>query len=179
MKLVVLVLSLLLLGSWLLLSYVLFGQVHISWLKLALPKTTAEFGDSIGILNGLFSALAVVLALVAVLLQGKELRASTEAQNEQANALRAQLIHQEKINSEQLKRSQTMLDQLQQQQIANRAIILQAQQQYHASEVARMDALLEKLEGNHEKADLFNNSVSKKKEHLNNLKNIQKQFQEI
>jgi len=41
-----------------------------------------------------------------------------------------------------------------------------------------MDALLEKLDGNHEKADLFNRCVSKKKEHIESLRSIQKQFSE-
>ena len=89
MKLVVLCISITIFSSWVILSWVLLGHADISWLTLSLPKTTSEFGDSVGILNGLFSAFAVVLALVAVLLQGRELKASTKAQNEQADALKA------------------------------------------------------------------------------------------
>lgn len=179
MRLFVFILSLGVFGAWILLSYVLLGGIDAPWLKLTLPKSTSEFGDSVGILNGLFSALAVVLALVAVLLQGKELKESTKAQNEQADALKAQLEYQERINSEQLKRSQTMMEQLQQQQIATRAVVLQAQQQYHSAEVARMDLVLEKIEGEHDKSELFSRCLQKKKDHLERLKEIQKQFDEI
>lgn len=179
MKLIVFTLSIVVFGAWLLLSYVLLGHVDVPWLELSLPQSTSEFGDSISILNGLFSAFAVVLALVAVLLQGKELKESTKAQNEQADALKAQLAHQEQVNNEQLKRSQTMLEQLQQQQLATRAVVLQAEQQYHSAEVTRMDGILEKIDGNHEKSDLFKHCVQKKKEHIERLKTIQKQFNEI
>lgn len=150
-------------GTWVSLSYFLLGGVSIPWLELTLPKSTSEFGDSVGILNGLFSALAVVLAQVAVLLQGRELKESTKAQSEQANALKAQLKQQELINSEQFKRSQTMMGQLQQQQIATRVIILQAQQQYHSAEITRMDSILEKIEGNHAKNELLKDAYQKRK----------------
>ena len=179
MKILIILISLTLFTSWLLLSYFLLGHMDASWLQVKLPESTAELGDSLGILNGLFSALAVVLALVAVLLQGRELRASTKAQNEQAEALKAQLIHQEKINEEQLRRSQTMIEQLRQQQIATQVITLQAQQNYHATEIARMEAVLEKLEGNHEKAELFNNSLNKKKQHITEQSNIIKKIKEL
>jgi hypothetical protein len=179
MKLVVLCISITIFSSWVILSWVLLGHADISWLTLSLPKTTSEFGDSVGILNGLFSAFAVVLALVAVLLQGRELKASTKAQNEQADALKAQLENQEKVNDEQLRRSHTMVEQLQQQQIANRAIILQAQQQYHSAEIVRMDAILEKLDGRRDKEDVFNRCLAKKNDHIADLKAVHKEIKAI
>ena len=177
--LVVVVLSVLLFGSWLALSVVLLGWVSVETFTLTLPNSTAEFGDSIGMLNGLFSSFAVLLALVAVVLQGRELRASTDAQNKQAEALRKQLDTQKKINEQQLVRSQTMIDQLRQQQLANEVVVLQAQQQYHASEIARMDAILDKIGGNREKSDLFESCVSKKKEHIAELGSIHSQIKKI
>lgn len=179
MRFIVFILAITVFGAWVSLSYFLLGGVSIPWLELTLPKSTSEFGDSVGILNGLFSALAVVLALVAVLLQGRELKESTKAQSEQANALKAQLKQQELINSEQFKRSQTIMGQLQQQQIATRVIILQAQQQYHSAEITRMDSILEKIEGNHAKNELFKGCLSKKKEHIERLKVIQEEFKKI
>ncbi len=179
MKTLIFSLSLLLLGFWLFLSYFFLGHVKIEWLSLALPKTTAEFGDSIGTLNGLFSSIAVILALVAVLLQGKGLKASTKAQHEQADALKQQLENQGKITEEQLRRSRTMIDQLQQQQMTNKIIILQAQQQYHSTEILRMDGVLEQIESNPEKVDLFKNCVEKKKGHIAELKKVSKEFENL
>ena len=72
-----------------------------------------------------------------------------------------------------------MIGQLQQQQIANQVIILQAQQQFHSTEITRMDTILERLEGSHDKAELFNNCVSKKNDHIAALKNIHKKITEI
>jgi hypothetical protein len=179
MKLIVFLLGVVVFGAWALLSYVLLGGIDASWLKLSLPKSTSEFGDSIGILNGLFSALAVVLALIAVLLQGKELKESTKAQNEQTDALKTQLGHQERLNNEQLKRSQTMMEQLEQQQMATRALILQAKQQYHSSEIARMDAILDKIDGNHDKSDLFESCRLKKKGHIKSINTIQVELDKL
>ena len=57
---------------------------------LELPRSTSELGESMTIVEGMFSSLAVVFALIAVLLQGEELRKATDAQTTQANALVAQ-----------------------------------------------------------------------------------------
>jgi len=65
-----------------------------AWNSLAFPRTTSEAGDSLVVVEGLFSSLAVVLALVAVLLQGRDLKASALAQKDQAVALEVQSSQQ-------------------------------------------------------------------------------------
>lgn len=171
--------ALILIGMWCGLSGILLGYIDLSLANLKLPKNTAEYGDSLGILNGLFSAVAIFLALIAVLLQGKELKASTRAQNEQAEALLKQIIYQKELNDRNLEISSTMLQQLRQQQIKNQIHILQAKQQYHSSEIDRMDKVLEKISGNREKADLFESCVAKKKEHIHELNNIKKEMSNL
>lgn len=66
--------------------------------KIELPTSTAALGDSMAVLDGLLSSVAIMLGLVAVLLQGRELRASNEAQREQAENLARQLKMQKRSN---------------------------------------------------------------------------------
>ncbi len=49
----------------------------------SMPKDTSELGGSLGILDGLFSTIAIFLGLIAVILQGKELKEQTKAITEQ------------------------------------------------------------------------------------------------
>lgn len=63
-----------------------------------MPASAQALGDSLAILDGLFTSIAIVLGLVAILFQGKELKASTEAQTLQAEALSKQITQQEASN---------------------------------------------------------------------------------
>ena len=96
MRRVILLSVLIAVSIWLIWFLYLTGILSPSWLpaslaRLGRPGTTSELGDSLSLLEGLFSSVAVVLALVAVLFQSKELKESTKAQNEQAQALAKQL----------------------------------------------------------------------------------------
>lgn len=66
--------------------------------NLTLPNTTTELGDSLAVLDGLFTSIAIVLGLVAILLQGRELKESTKAQTEQAHSLSIQINQQDASN---------------------------------------------------------------------------------
>ena len=66
--------------------------------SMTLPKTTTELGDSLAILDGLFTSIAIVLGLIAILLQGRELKESTKAQTEQAHSLSVQIGQQDASN---------------------------------------------------------------------------------
>lgn len=179
MRFFIFIITLLIIGCWLVISLFLLGSIKIDGIYLALPTSTAAFSDSTGFLNGLFSSFAVVLALVAVLLQGRELKESNIAQKEQAEALKKQLEYQQKTTDAQLQRSQAIADQLAQQQMTNKVMILQAKQQYHSSEISRMDSIISKIQGNKDKSDLFTNCVAKKKEHLSELNNIKADIHEL
>ncbi|GAB6069905.1 hypothetical protein JCM30760_10020 [Thiomicrorhabdus hydrogeniphila] len=79
------------------------GGLSLIWLpesitKLSLPASTADLGNSLTVLDGLFTSIAIVLGLVAILFQGKELKASTDAQTLQAKALTEQIKQQEASN---------------------------------------------------------------------------------
>ena len=102
---------------WIGFTLILAGVISIEFFHIELPKNTAEFGDSMGLINGLFSSFAVILALVTVLFQGKELRESTLAQEAQAQALRHQIEQQQKLVTAQLQQSKAISEQLEQQQI--------------------------------------------------------------
>lgn len=179
MKTLVAIITVLFGGSLICLCYFLLGGFEVPWFNLTLPTTTAEFGDSIGILNGLFSSIAVLLALVAVLLQSKELKAATDAQNDQAKALQAQVESQKDLHLQQIKRSEAMLLQIEQQQLANKVIVLQAQNTYHASELARMDKILDKIKGKHDQSNLWESCLLKKKAHLAEIKVIHEKITEL
>jgi outer membrane murein-binding lipoprotein Lpp len=89
---------------WIILGAYLTGFISLSQFipdrlaSLALPKSTTELGDSLSILDGLFSSIAIVLGLVAIIFQGRELKESTKAQTKQANVLSAQMRQQEESN---------------------------------------------------------------------------------
>lgn len=75
------------------LSIALFsGLISNEWLpeallQLELPNSFAGVGEAMTTLDGLFSSIAIVLGLIAILFQEKELKASTDAQALQAKAL--------------------------------------------------------------------------------------------
>lgn len=88
---------------WLLSLALFSGVLPASWLpaslsQLELPTSFAHLGEAMATLDGLFSSIAIVLGLVAILFQGKELQASTEAQTLQAAALTQQISQQEESN---------------------------------------------------------------------------------
>lgn len=179
MRIFIFLITLTIFSSWIGLGGLLLGYIDFEGMKLGLPTNTAEFGDSTNVLNGLFSSFAVVLALVAVLLQGRELKESTKAQNEQAEALKKQLVHQQELTKAELIRSQAIVDQLKQQQTANQILLLQAQLQYHTGEISRMDIILDKYDGNFEKSDLYNGSRNKKQEHLASLRSLKQKIEKL
>ena len=144
---------------WILSICILSDFQWVNLLSLAKPKSTAELGDSLGLLNGLLSSIAIVLALLAVLIQSKELKDSTKAQNEQADSLKKQLDQQQAITGAQLKQAEAIAKQLEQQQISNRIVGLAARQRFLLSEMARMDLIIASNSG---KDDLIGNSKKKK-----------------
>ena len=105
-----------------------------------------------GLLNGLFSSITVVLALIAIIYQNKELRDSTKAQDEQALALNKQLLQQQKYSEIQLEK----------QQISNKIIALAARQKFIISEANRLSETIIELHDSFEQKELFNNCVYKK-----------------
>lgn len=79
------------------------GLIPLTWfpeqfLKLELPSSFDGLGNSMTILDGLFSSIAIVLGLIAILFQGRELKTSTDAQTLQAEALIRQISQQEASN---------------------------------------------------------------------------------
>ena len=101
--------------------------------QLKKPTSVNDLGESMGIIDGLFSSLAVFLALVAVIFQGRELKDSTAAQNEQAEALTDQVRRQDDSLQLQAKQTEALLEQIKKQ---DQSLQLQAKQ---------TEALLEQL----------------------------------
>ncbi len=88
---------------WVSLAALLTGYIPIEYFPenirhLSLPKSTSDLGDSLTILDGIFTSIAIVLGLIAILLQGKELKESTKAQTEQAHSLSIQIHQQNSAN---------------------------------------------------------------------------------
>lgn len=88
---------------WLAAIALLGGVIPSSWLpeslsKLEQPGNFAHLGEAMGTLDSLFSSIAIVLGLIAILFQGRELKASTDAQALQAAALTQQIVQQEESN---------------------------------------------------------------------------------
>ena len=79
-------------------GYIPEEQIPDKFTQLKLPKTTAELGDSLALIDSLFASVALVLGLVAILIQGKELKASTKAQTSQAKTLELQIKQQQDSN---------------------------------------------------------------------------------
>ena len=65
---------------------------------LELPTSLAGLGDALAITDGIFTTMAITLGLVAILLQGRELKASTDANAEQAKALWLQMKQTQEAN---------------------------------------------------------------------------------
>ena len=88
---------------WAAFNAYLLGIVPLSYvpeeiIRLSQPTSTASLGDSAAIIDSLFSSIALALGLIAVLMQGKELREATKAQSDQAISLAKQLQYQENLN---------------------------------------------------------------------------------
>jgi len=69
------------LGLWLFFIAYLAGYIPTyffpqNFSNLTLPATTTQLGDSLSILDGIFTSIAILLGLIAILLQGKELKES-------------------------------------------------------------------------------------------------------
>ena len=102
MRTTIFVLLVVCLASWFGFALILSGFLKIDGISslfpsVQFPETTSEVGASLNILQGLFSSLAIVFALVAVFIQGKELKESTDAQREQARALSSQIEMQAEV----------------------------------------------------------------------------------
>jgi hypothetical protein len=153
-KLFILIVSVIVLILWVGCLLLFLGHIPLisdEFLKISLPSTAAELGDTFGVVNGIFSGVAVVLALVAILIQGKELKASTRAQNEQAKALDETV----KLNA------------------------LALRLQYLLSEVERMDRMLKDISGDSSKANLFDHGAEKKAKFLKEAREIDKRMQSL
>ncbi len=88
---------------WLGVTLYLLGYIPLDFIpdnisKLKLPNSTGELGDSLALIDSLFASVALVLGLVAILIQGKELKESTNAQISQAEALILQIKQQKDSN---------------------------------------------------------------------------------
>ena len=88
---------------WAIFNAFLLGYVPVEFVpqkltSLKSPESIASLGDSAAIIDSLFSSLALALGIIAVLMQGRELRASTNAQTEQAVALSDQIKQQQESN---------------------------------------------------------------------------------
>lgn len=159
MRFFIIISTLLFLSLWILSSLYYIGVIEIPFLTLKLPNSTAELGDSMGLLNGLFSSITVVLALIAIIYQNKELRDSTKAQDEQAIALNEQALA---LNKQLLQQQKYSEIQLEKQQISNKIIALAARQKFIISEANRLSKTIIELHGSFEQKELFNNCVYKK-----------------
>ena len=96
---------------WAILALYLTGYISSEILpnnleKLTPPTTTTELGDSLSILDGVFASIAIVLGLIAILYQGKELKIQGEelknsaiAQKEQVEAMVTQTEQQKTTNA--------------------------------------------------------------------------------
>lgn len=103
MKLYVTLVFALFVALWLAAIAMFSGIIPTDWLpdSLATLKVSNSFegiGNAMATLDGLFSSIAILLGLVAILLQGRELKASTQAQTEQSEALSLQISQQEASN---------------------------------------------------------------------------------
>lgn len=99
MKYLLLLLGLLL-GLWVLLLTFSIGLLPLpeKIQALSLPTSLGELGDALAITDGLFTTIAISLGLIAILLQGRELKASTDANAEQAKALWFQMKQTQEAN---------------------------------------------------------------------------------
>jgi len=79
-------------------GYIPTEHIPENFRHLTLPKSTTDLGDSLAILDGIFTSIAIILGLIAILLQGKELKESTKAQTEQAHSLSIQIDQQNASN---------------------------------------------------------------------------------
>lgn len=103
MKFSVIAVFLVFLVLWLISIAILSGVFSLNWLpdslsSLALPEDFASLGNAMTMLDGLFSSIAIILGLIAILIQGRELKATNEAQTLQAKLLTEQLKQQESSN---------------------------------------------------------------------------------
>lgn len=149
--------STLVLAAWLYFFLVSVGKVDAPSLLdgVRLPKTMAELGDSLGVINGLMSSLAVVLALVTLAQQRKDAQRAKKDQNMATRMLSEQLANQNEAN-------QIMADQLTNQYRSMR-------QSYLVAEEARLQGILERIDGDHRKAELWTNVVKRKNKVLREL----------
>lgn len=61
---------------------------------LTLPKSWNELGDALGVLNGLFNSVAILLGLIALYMQGRQINESIR-QQKLANEITAKIAKQE------------------------------------------------------------------------------------
>lgn len=157
MKKVIAIFACLLLGLWCCYFLIALGVLpHLGLLDGLKPvSSVAELGDALGVINGFLSAITVVLALVAILIQGKELQESTVAQTKQAQAL---------------------TEQMQNQQATLMLQVLSTRQDYLLSEEKRMQEIMNRIEGQFDKKSLWENTKNKKQRILSELNTIEKKL---
>lgn len=176
MRSIVILSAILFVGLWTGSVYVLLGGEWANFSSLEYPSSTSDLGESLGLLNGLLSSIAIVLALLAVLIQSKELKDSTRAQNEQAESLKKQLEQQQSITKAQLKQAELITKQLEQQQISNRIVGLSARQRYLLSEMSRMDSIISSESASE---TLIDNCKKKKSRLQGEAKGIDKEIEDV
>lgn len=176
MRTIVIFSAILFVGLWIASVYVLLGAEWSNFFDLEYPASTSDLGESLGVLNGLLSSIAIVLALLAVLIQSKELKDSTKAQNQQAEALKKQLEQQQSITEAQLKQAEAIAQQLEQQQISNRIVGLSARQKFLLSEMSRMDSIISSESASE---TLIDNCKKKKSRLQNEAQDIDKEIEDV
>jgi hypothetical protein len=77
MKKIITISVLLFVGLWVLVGMLLTKTYYPDWIpqsirSLTFPSSTADLGQSFSILDGLLSSIAIILGLIAIILQGKQ-----------------------------------------------------------------------------------------------------------
>lgn len=145
MKKLILLFAISLFSMWLISGFFLLGLLPIPFANLTLPNSTSDFGNSMGIINGLLSAITITIALAAVCYQSKELRESTKVLNDQTESL---------------------VDYLKQKQISNKIIAISTRQSFLSNEIHRMDTTMSDIKGQTEKMNVFCRCKDKKNNYI-------------
>lgn len=178
MKIIITLLFLFFIFTWLGALALLAGYIPIEVLpsffaKIELPKNFALLGEAMGVLDGLFSSIAILLGLVAILLQGKELKNSTQAQTEQAREL--------KISTQaQAEQAKALTKQISKQEEFNKLAAYSARLKFLTAEINYLDTKVNEMEidANKQKAAGKDEDANKTWTILRNTRAKQQRYRE-
>lgn len=117
---------------------------------LKLPVSMKEMGESMAVLDGLFTTVAILLGLIAILLQGRALKESTIAQTKQSEDLSRQIS---------------------QQRYANALSAYSARQSFLTAEIIHMEGKIDKLLRQIDSCDFKNQTKDEKWQIIKNTRN--------